>query len=104
MGGAFAARAEVFGSADQTAAKNAEAKRANTLIDSRLDPQKIDIDFINWLGGAGVPIALVLTKIDKIKQSELAKSRKKFETRLLKDWEELPHFSRSRYCRHSSGS
>ena len=60
------------------------------LIDSRLDPQKIDIDFINWLGGAGVPIALVLTKIDKIKQSELAKSRKKFETRLLKDWEELP--------------
>jgi GTP-binding protein len=60
------------------------------LIDSRLDPQKIDIDFINWLGGAGVPIALVLTKIDKIKQSELAKSRKNFETRLLKDWEELP--------------
>jgi GTP-binding protein len=60
------------------------------LIDSRLDPQKKDIEFINWLGGMGVPIALVLTKIDKIKQSELAKSRKKFENRLLKDWEELP--------------
>jgi GTP-binding protein len=60
------------------------------LIDSRLDPQKKDIDFINWLGGMGVPIVLVFTKIDKIKQSELAQSRKKFEMRLLNDWEELP--------------
>lgn len=60
------------------------------LIDSRLEPQKKDIEFINWLGGLGIPIALVLTKIDKIKQSELAKSKKNFETRLLKDWEELP--------------
>jgi len=60
------------------------------LIDSRLEPQKKDIDFINWLGGLGIPIALVLTKIDKIKQSELARSKKNFETRLLNDWEELP--------------
>jgi GTP-binding protein len=60
------------------------------LIDSRLDPQKKDIEFINWLGGLGVPIAIVFTKIDKIKQSELAQSRKKFEARLLNDWEELP--------------
>jgi GTP-binding protein len=60
------------------------------LIDSRLEPQKKDIEFINWLGGLGIPIALVLTKIDKIKQSELAKSKKNFETRLLNDWEELP--------------
>jgi GTP-binding protein len=60
------------------------------LIDSRLDPQKKDIDFINWLGGLSIPIALVLTKIDKIKQSELARSKKNFESRLLKDWEELP--------------
>jgi len=60
------------------------------LIDSRLDPQKNDIEFINWLGGLGVPIALVLTKVDKIKQAELAQSRKKLESRLLKDWEKLP--------------
>ena len=60
------------------------------LIDSRLDPQKKDIEFINWLGGLGIPIALVFTKIDKIKQSELAQSRKKFEARLMNDWEELP--------------
>ena len=60
------------------------------LIDSRLEPQKKDIEFINWLGGLGVPIALVLTKIDKFKQSELARSRRNFENRLLKDWAELP--------------
>jgi GTP-binding protein len=60
------------------------------LIDSRLDPQKKDIEFINWLGGLGVPIALVFTKIDKSKQSEVAQARKKFESRMLKDWEELP--------------
>jgi GTP-binding protein len=60
------------------------------LIDSRLDPQKIDNAFINWLGSLNIPIALVLTKTDKIKQSELAKSRKKLEARLLQDWEELP--------------
>jgi GTP-binding protein len=60
------------------------------LIDSRLEPQKKDIEFINWLGAMGIPIALVLTKIDKIKQAELAKSKKNFEARLLKDWEELP--------------
>jgi GTP-binding protein len=60
------------------------------LIDSRLEPQKKDIEFINWLGGLGIPIAIVLTKIDKIKQAELAQSRKKFESRLLNDWEELP--------------
>jgi len=60
------------------------------LVDSRIDPQQKDIEFINWLGGLGVPIAVVFTKIDKIKQSELAQSRKKFENRLLNDWETLP--------------
>lgn len=60
------------------------------LIDSRLEPQKIDLEFINWLGRAGVALALVLTKTDKISQSDLSKSKKTIETRLLKDWEELP--------------
>lgn len=60
------------------------------LIDSRLEPQKIDLEFINWLGRAGVALALVLTKTDKISQADLSKSKKTIETRLLKDWEELP--------------
>jgi GTP-binding protein len=60
------------------------------LIDARLEPQKIDMEFIQWLGSKNIPLALVLTKTDKISQSELSKSKKTIEARLLKDWEELP--------------
>ncbi|GIL23387.1 MAG: putative GTP-binding protein EngB [Bacteroidota bacterium] len=60
------------------------------LIDSRLEPQDSDVSFINHLGQLGIPIALVFTKVDKLKQSELAKTRNQLEKVLLKTWEELP--------------
>ncbi len=60
------------------------------LIDSRLEPQQKDMDFIKKLGSIGLPIALVLTKTDKLKQNELGKSKNQLEKRLLEDWEELP--------------
>ncbi len=60
------------------------------LIDSRLQAQKIDLDFINWVGKMNLPMALVLTKTDKLKQSELGKLKNAFENELLKSWEELP--------------
>ena len=60
------------------------------LIDSRLPLQSIDLDFINWMGKHELPIALVLTKTDKLKQSELGKSKFNIESALLKSWEELP--------------
>jgi GTP-binding protein len=60
------------------------------LIDSRLEPQEKDMEFIKRLGSLGIPIALVLTKTDKLKQSELGKSKNKIEKRLLEDWAELP--------------
>jgi GTP-binding protein len=60
------------------------------LLDSRIDPQIKDMDFIRHLGSLGIPIAIVLTKTDKLKQSELGKSKNKIETQLLKDWEEIP--------------
>lgn len=60
------------------------------LIDSRLPLQNIDLDFINWMGKHELPIALVLTKTDKLKQSELGKSKFNIESALLKSWEELP--------------
>lgn len=60
------------------------------LIDSRLEPQVADVSFINHLGGLGIPIALVFTKTDKLKQSELAKKRNAIEKQLLITWEELP--------------
>lgn len=60
------------------------------LIDSRHDVQKIDLDFINWLGINHLPVAVLLTKTDKLKNSELAKSRNTIEQTLLNHWEELP--------------
>jgi len=60
------------------------------LIDSRLPLQNIDLDFINWMGKKNRPIAIVLTKTDKLKQSELGKSKFNIESALLKSWEELP--------------
>lgn len=60
------------------------------LIDSRLSPQPIDLEFINWLGEKGLPFILVYTKSDKIKQVEVQQNISVFETELLKDWEALP--------------
>jgi len=62
------------------------------LIDCRLEPQKNDLSFINWVGSRGVPLCLVFTKTDKLKQNELNKNLAVFKRALLADWEELPPF------------
>lgn len=62
------------------------------LIDSRLEPQKIDLEFIQWMGEKRLPMALVFTKSDKLKRGQLAMSQKRFKQELLKTWEELPPF------------
>lgn len=63
------------------------------LIDSRHDPQEIDIKFVNQLGEWQVPFALIFTKADKISQREVAAHVKKFQMELKETWEELPpHF------------
>lgn len=60
------------------------------LIDSRLEPQEIDITFINWLGENKVPFALVFTKTDKISSGELLNNIAGYKKEMLKYWEELP--------------
>lgn len=60
------------------------------LLDSRHELQHIDGDFIHWLGSLKMPLALVLTKTDKLTKAQLVQSRKKIETVLLETWEELP--------------
>ncbi|QOI97298.1 MAG: YihA family ribosome biogenesis GTP-binding protein [Flammeovirgaceae bacterium] len=60
------------------------------LLDCRLKPQPIDLDFITWAGKAGIPLALVFTKADKVTKSQLKETLKLFETELLKQWESLP--------------
>jgi GTP-binding protein len=60
------------------------------LLDSRLPPQAIDLDFIQWAGGKEIPLALIFTKIDKLKRNELEKNMKHYEKKLLELWEDLP--------------
>jgi GTP-binding protein len=60
------------------------------LLDARLKPQAIDTDFISWMGQHHLPIAIILTKADKVKQQALAQSKKAIEGKLLEQWEELP--------------
>jgi GTP-binding protein len=63
------------------------------LIDSRVTPQKHDIDFINTLGQKGIAFNIVFTKADKSKQTEVAHNVKTHLAALHKYWEELPkHF------------
>jgi GTP-binding protein len=60
------------------------------LLDSRLEPQKIDLAFITWLGESGVPFALIFTKTDKISASKFNNNQKAYESVLSETWEELP--------------
>lgn len=60
------------------------------LIDSRLAPQKIDIEFMNWCGEKGIPFSIVFTKIDKLSSSELQKNLAVYKKEMLKYWDELP--------------
>lgn len=63
------------------------------LIDSRLTPQRIDLEFIEWLGEEGVPFAIIFTKADKNKQGDLRRNVTGFLKTLAETWEELPpHF------------
>lgn len=60
------------------------------LIDSRLEPQKIDLEFMEWLGESGVPFSIAFTKTDKLKSSEIDKNIAAYKERMLESWEELP--------------
>ncbi len=60
------------------------------LVDSRLKPQKIDLDFIQWCGEEGVPFAIVFTKADKIGPGVLKQNIATYKQALLESWDELP--------------
>ncbi len=63
------------------------------LIDSRLEPQRIDLAFIEWLGENGVPFAIVFTKADKLGTGKLRTNIRTYLEKLSEQWEELPpHF------------
>ena len=60
------------------------------LVDSRIPPQRIDLEFIEFLGANGIPLAIVFTKTDKEKQREVMTNIKAMKVALSELWEELP--------------
>ena len=60
------------------------------LVDSRLEPQRIDLKFIEMLGMHGVPFAIVFTKCDKLSATQLARSVERYRRTLSEQWETLP--------------
>ncbi len=60
------------------------------LVDSRLKPQKVDLEFIQWLGENGVPFSIVFTKMDKLGKVAGPAAVEDYKKELLKSWDELP--------------
>ena len=60
------------------------------LVDCRHEPQKIDLEFMQWLGENEVPFAIVFTKSDKVGKGRLSENVAAYKQKLLETWEELP--------------
>jgi GTP-binding protein len=60
------------------------------LIDSRHEPQKIDLDFMQWMGENGIPFSIVFTKQDKLSHAQQMSNLKVYKDKLEEQWEELP--------------
>lgn len=60
------------------------------LIDCRIPPQKIDLEFMEWLGQSQIPFSMVFTKIDKISSAALQKALLHYKKEMLKTWESMP--------------
>jgi len=75
--------------------KNYLRKRENLttifiLIDSRIPPQKIDLEFIQWSGENNIPFSIIFTKADKSKSPKIKSNIETFKNKLLESWDELP--------------
>lgn len=63
------------------------------LIDVRLEPQAIDLEFMNWLGLSGIPFSIVFTKADKLSVPKVRANVEAYKQKMLETWEEMPpHF------------
>ena len=60
------------------------------LVDVRLEPQKIDVEFINWLGQSGIPFSIIFTKADKLNTTKVQSNVATFKRKLSETWEEMP--------------
>jgi GTP-binding protein len=62
------------------------------LVDSRHEPQKPDLEFMEWLGISEVPFTIVFTKTDKLKPEELKTNLKNYEEKMFETWETMPGY------------
>lgn len=72
--------------------KRRQLVSAFVLIDIRHEPQKIDMEFMLWLGENGIPFSMIFTKADKLKASEIEKNIVEYQRQMLEYWEEMPLF------------
>ncbi len=77
--------------------KNYILKRENlyclfVLIDSRHEAQKVDLEFMEWLGISGIPFNIIFTKTDKLKPIELEENLKAYESKMFETWETMPGY------------
>jgi GTP-binding protein len=62
------------------------------LVDSRHEPQKPDLDFMEWLGISQIPFTIIFTKIDKLKPAQIQTNLKKYEEKMFETWETMPGY------------
>ncbi len=62
------------------------------LVDSRHEPQKPDLEFMEWLGISQIPFTIIFTKTDKLKPEELTINLKKYEEKMFETWETMPGY------------
>ncbi|MCE4562906.1 YihA family ribosome biogenesis GTP-binding protein [Maribellus sp. CM-23] len=62
------------------------------LIDSRHPAQKVDLDFMEWLGVSQIPFSIIFTKSDKLRPVELEANLKAYEEKMFETWEVMPHY------------
>lgn len=65
---------------------------AFVLIDSRHEPQPIDMEFMEWMGETGIPFNIIFTKADKMKPKALERNIKVYSEKMLETWEEMPPY------------
>lgn len=72
--------------------KRRELINAFVLVDIRHEPQKIDLEFMQWLGENAIPFAIVFTKADKLTEKQIQEHVASYSEILLQQWEEMPPY------------
>ncbi|MBQ4818436.1 ribosome biogenesis GTP-binding protein YihA/YsxC [Aquimarina sp. MMG016] len=72
--------------------KRTQLVSAFVLVDSRHEPQKIDLEFMQWLGENQIPFSIIFTKADKLSKNKLPVQINSYIEEMLKYWEEMPNY------------